>query len=96
MSQLNRLQQSKRNKKNQMKIIRILPYENTYGKFYYPDQFISIEKSMIDKIINGVQAMAMALTNTVSFLSSYANETNVLFDHLERYGRCFKWHCYVN
>ncbi|CAF1625727.1 unnamed protein product [Rotaria magnacalcarata] len=52
---------TKRKKKNQT--IQILPYENTYNEFYYPDHFISIEQTMIDKIVNGVQAMAAALTN---------------------------------
>ncbi|CAF4708510.1 unnamed protein product, partial [Rotaria sp. Silwood2] len=44
--------------------MQILPYENTYGQFYYTDQFIPIEQTMIDKIVYGVQAMAAALTNT--------------------------------
>lgn len=57
--------QSKKLKQNRTKTIEILPYENTYGSFYYPDQSISIDKTMLDKIIRGVQAMAMALTNTV-------------------------------
>ncbi|CAF4799948.1 unnamed protein product [Rotaria socialis] len=53
---------TKRKKKN--KTIQILPYENTYNEFYYPDHSISIEQTMIDKIVKGVQAMATALTNT--------------------------------
>lgn len=56
---------AKKSKQNPPKIIEILPYENTYSSFYYPDQSISIDKSMLDKIIRGVQAMAMALTNAV-------------------------------
>lgn len=52
-------------KKTKNHIIQILPYENTYKEFYYPDQSISIEKPMIDKIVYGVQAMAIALTNKV-------------------------------
>lgn len=52
-------------KKIKDRIIQILPYENTYKEFYYPDQSISIEKPMIDKIVYGVQAMAIALTNKV-------------------------------
>ncbi|CAF4553692.1 unnamed protein product [Rotaria socialis] len=52
---------TKRKKKN--RTIQILPYENTYNEFYYPDHFISIEQTMIDKIVNGVQAMATSLTN---------------------------------
>ena len=55
---------TKRKKKNQT--IQILPYENTYSEFYYSDHSISIEQTMIDKIVKGVQAMATALTNRVS------------------------------
>ncbi len=71
--------QSKKLKKNKDQIIRILPYENTYGQFYYPDQFISIEKTMIDKIINGVQAMATSLTNTVNKKKSISYSKKRIF-----------------
>jgi uncharacterized protein YijF (DUF1287 family) len=60
----NQQNQLRKYKKDQ--IIQILPYENTYAQFYFPDRFIPIEESMIGKIVNGVQAMATALTNTVN------------------------------
>ena len=62
----NRSAQSKKPKQNHDQMIEILPYENTYGALYYPDQWISIDKVTLEKIMRGVQAMAMALTNTVN------------------------------
>jgi hypothetical protein len=50
---------------------------------------------MIDKIINGVQAMAMALTNTVNKNPIFGFFIYI-FDYLERYRRCFEWYCYVS
>ncbi len=58
--------QLRKNKKTKNQIIEILPYENTYGQLYYPNPLTSIDQAMIDKIIHGVQAMAIALTNTVN------------------------------
>ncbi|CAF3346668.1 unnamed protein product [Rotaria sp. Silwood2] len=63
-NQQNQSKQLRKKKKNQNQTMKILPYENTYGQFYYTDQFIPIEQTMIDKIVYGVQAMAAALTNT--------------------------------
>lgn len=65
IKQVNQQQwRKKTTKKN--RIIDILPYENTYGQYYYPDQLVTIEQTMIDKIVHGVQAMATALTNSVN------------------------------
>jgi hypothetical protein len=72
----NQSKQLRINKKNTYQTIEILPYENTYGHFYYPDQFIPIEHKMIEKIIHGVQAMAATLTNTVNkTFFSYSKQT---------------------
>ncbi|UJR31391.1 hypothetical protein I4U23_018885 [Adineta vaga] len=49
-------------KKNRSGILQILPYENTYSQFYYPNQILPIESTMIEKIIHGVQAMIATLT----------------------------------
>ena len=55
-----------RNKNQKQKPISVLPYENTYGQFYEPNQFIPVEQAMLDKIVNGVRAMAVTLTNKVN------------------------------
>jgi len=59
-------QTSKIKKKKNNHIIDILPYENTYGQVYYPNQSVSIDKLMIEKIVHGVQAMGTALLNSVN------------------------------
>jgi hypothetical protein len=61
-----------RTKKRRHPVIQILPYENTYGRFYHPDELPSVEPSMIEKIIYGVQAMAATLTNPVGEATSSA------------------------
>ncbi|CAF1261150.1 unnamed protein product [Adineta steineri] len=66
--------------KNKNQIIQLLPYENTYGQFYYPYQFQSIEPTMIEKIINGVQSMASTLTNTKD-AEDVLNSIVLLADH---------------
>ncbi|CAF1561008.1 unnamed protein product [Adineta steineri] len=66
--------------KNKNQIIQLLPYENTYGQFYYPYQFPSIEPTMIEKIINGVQSMASTLTNTKD-AEDVLNSIVLLADH---------------
>lgn len=72
-------------RKHRDRIVTILPHENTYGQFYYPNRSISINSSMIEKIIIGVRAMGAALTSRVYCPCSSSDARS--FDGLERCGR---------
>ena len=54
-------------RKTKGQTVAILPYENTYAPFYNPDEFTPVHQSLIEQTIDGVQAMAAALTSRVKW-----------------------------